>query len=448
MKLSPIGPARPAALLARLIDSPDLVQTVRALPPPTFSALVRHVGVEDAGELVALATTEQLVAAFDEDLFVNERPGQRETFDAGRFVAWLEVLLEAGDEVAARRVAELSPDFVVMALSSVVLVLDNDALLARLGEGGRAARAADKALESCLSEEIDGYLLISRRNEEGWDAALALVLALDRDHRDLLVRVLDRCAEVASGYIDDLEELATVLSAADSLAEDVEAEREERRARRGHVEPRAARSFLALARKPLEESAARDAITRAYFRDLEPAGAPASAASAPGERLAHALGEVGAAPPLALPAASDDDLEADAPLLAAMHVLAERAPEVVTARTSELAYLANVIHVGAAKGDGRFTPAEAAAAALATVELGAALEARERSSTGAGARRRVTAAELAEVLHDVPADVLFRRASAELVGRRLVTASQGFLRSRDELEEALRELQPRGRRER
>ena len=76
----------PTTLLARLIGSPDLARTVRALPLGTFAALVRHVGVEDAGEIVALATTDQLVAAFDEDLFVNTRPGERETFDPRRFV--------------------------------------------------------------------------------------------------------------------------------------------------------------------------------------------------------------------------------------------------------------------------------------------------------------------------------------------------------------------------
>lgn len=71
-----------ASLLSRLIATPDLVRAVQALPGPTFSALVRRIGVEDAGELLALASNEQLVDAFDEDLFRNDRPGERETFDA------------------------------------------------------------------------------------------------------------------------------------------------------------------------------------------------------------------------------------------------------------------------------------------------------------------------------------------------------------------------------
>src|SRR5690606_26877554 len=112
------------------------------------------------------------------------------------------------------------------------------------------AEAADAALERALNEEIDGYLLVARE-EQGWDAALSLVLALDRRDRSLLVRILDRCALLGSRYIDDLDALAELLSEAESLAEDVEAAREQRRAKLGYVEPRAATGFLALARMPL-----------------------------------------------------------------------------------------------------------------------------------------------------------------------------------------------------
>ena len=107
MKTSLLRAPSSTSLLGHLIESPTLVRDVRALPPLTFSKLIQRVGVEDAGELVALATTEQLVSAFDEDLFRNTRPGQREAFDPARFVTWLEVLLEAGEDVAARRFAEL-----------------------------------------------------------------------------------------------------------------------------------------------------------------------------------------------------------------------------------------------------------------------------------------------------------------------------------------------------
>src|SRR5690606_25047755 len=247
------------------------------------AALIRKVGLEDTGELVALATIEQLVHAFDHDLFVNEHAGERESFDVGRFAVWLEILLEAGDDVAADRVAQLDEDFVAHALSGLLLVLQEDELRQRLDEAEvDESRQIDKVLESALTEDLDGYVLIARQSD-GWDAALSLLLALDRTHHALLVRLLDRLARVGSSTLDDLDELSSVLSEGESLAEDVEAAREDRLSRQGYVEPQAARAYLALAAKPLEPAdgaPARDPLTRAYFRELQ-RSQPAAAGAGP-----------------------------------------------------------------------------------------------------------------------------------------------------------------------
>lgn len=410
-------------MLARLIEHPDLVRKVRALPTQAFSGLVRKIGVEDAGEIVALATTDQLVTAFDEDLFVNESPGEREEFDARRFALWLEVLLEAGDDVAARRMAALSEDFVGLAISSIIMVLDYEALLIRMSTGGFAARSADKALESSLTEEIDGYLLVSRM-DEGWDAALSLILALDRDHRSLLVRILDRCSALAQEYVDDLDALATVLSSEESLIEDVEAERDERRSTQGYVEPRAARAFLELARQPLtagDASEERDAITRAYFRDL--GGVSPTATGATGaDRLLELVGAVddGAALSLALPMGSDTAESAESPVdskatfIEAMQLLSEDDAHLFSERMSELGYLANILLAGAQIEGRRFRPSEAAEAAISTVAYGAELEAQAHKAGEADKRKSATAAELCRLLHEWSADRLFRKASSVL----------------------------------
>jgi len=439
MKTSLLRSSTSKTLLTRLIDTPDLVQSVRALPPPAFSTLVRHIGVEDSGEIVALATTEQLVAAFDEDLFSNDRPGEQETFDARRFIVWLEVLLEAGDDVAAARIAELSEDFVIQAISSAVLVLDHDALLARMSDGGDDAEAADKAIESCLSEEIDGYLLISREHD-GWDAMLALIVALDRDHRPLLVRVLDRCADMASGYIDDLDELVNVLSAAESLAEDVEAEREDRRNKQGFVEPRAAKNFLTLARTPITGETAeikRDPVTRAYFRELEPVvlGKVQNAKeAAQTSRLLAAMDDVlPKAPPL-LPGATNEG--EDKPLVAAMRTLSQDEPQAFYERMEEFAFLTNVVVAGASKKGGGKKRAEAGEVGLAQAALGAELEALEKR----GKKRYATLDELRDVLRDCPADVLFRKAVGTLVANDMKKGSKGLLRSAAEFRSARRLL--------
>jgi hypothetical protein len=325
-----IRPTTSTTLLARLIDAPDLVRVVRAMAPSTFSALVRHIGVEDAGEIVALATTEQLVAAFDEDLFV--------------------------------------------------------------------------------------------------------------------VRVLDHCSEATSGYIDDLEDLATVLSAADSLAEDVEAEREERRGKRGYVEPRAARSFLSLARTPTPAGPARaerDPVTRAYFRDLD--RRPAQIGNAPSESqsVAGLLDSVGAfvaaAPPALLARMGGARSPATARFAQAMRLLDDDDPTLFGERMEELSYLVNVLLAGAAIDNGRLRPGDAAEAVLTTVALGAEIETLQRSTAARDPIRRSTPGELLEVLRSWPADLLFRRASGFLVAHGFAQ----FVRSSDDLDAALEQLRSR-----
>ena len=395
-------------LLERLVELPDLPTTVRALPAPAFASLVRKVGIEDAGEIVALATTEQLVTAFDEDLFVGA-PGERETFDARRFLRWLEALRETGEDVAARRLTELSEDFVVHALDALVLVLDHDALRDRMQEDpdDEDADRADDALASALTEEIDGYLLVAR-DPEAWDAILGVVLALDREHRAVLVRLLDRCVRLSSELVDDLAALSEVLTEAASLAEDVEAEREDRRSAAGFVEARAARAFLSLARSGAEP-AERDAGTRAYFRSAskQPVAATGAEAAAEAATVLAWLAEADEAQPKrrtqrALPSSRSF------PIAEALSALSQRASSAFDARMEELAYLANVLIAGAKGPRGRYRPAEAAEAALATVALGAALALVERSSA------QPTVETLAVLFETERADLAFRRASAAL----------------------------------
>lgn len=443
------------SLLSRLIATPDLVRTVRGLPENVFSALVRHVGVEDCGELVALATTEQLVAAFDEDLFANAAPGEREELDPQRFALWLEVLLEAGDEAAARRITELSEDFVVRVFSSLILVLDQDALLTRLREDESGGYAAEKALDSALAEHIEGYLLVARIYE-GWDAVLSLILALDRHHRWLLVLILDRCAALSRDLAWDLDALSEVLSSTESLAEDVEAERDERRARRGFVEARSAKSFLALSRIPIDGSLAaemRDPVTRDYLRLLEPKSdtAPGAAARATEEdSLARTLAALPAGSVLPQQDTSRGPLvsrtgEAERPqwprnVVEGLRGLADASPERFDQRMQELAYLANALLAGAAIDGRRLRPAEASEAALATVALGAELEARPRIAEGASSASPGAGAsvdELRDVLRVHPADLLFRRAASSLA--ECTGSKVAFVRSFDELEELLGE---------
>ncbi|HVV82952.1 MAG TPA: DUF6178 family protein, partial [Kofleriaceae bacterium] len=259
-------------LLARVLDDRELVAAVQELEPRALARLIDPVGLEDAGELIALATTDQLVQVFDEDLWRGDRPGRDEAFDAARFIVWLEVMLEAGAAFTARRVAELPEELVVHALHQQVVVLDLDALAVEVSELGEEGEPIEKALEGCLYHELDAYRVIARRHD-GFDAIVTVLVALDEEHHDTLVRILERCCALSARDVDDAGGLYDLLTSEELLAGDVAADREDRRAREGYVAPSQAAAFLALAAST-ELSAARtqgrDAVTRAYFRELAP----------------------------------------------------------------------------------------------------------------------------------------------------------------------------------
>lgn len=274
LQRAPLGKLSPSRMLSRILDAPELPEMIRAMPPSELHAVIERVGLEDAGELVAFATTEQLASIFDVDLWRNVRPGEEETFDAERFGLWLEVLAEAGDAFVAERLAALPEPFLIFAMHSQMLVLDMDSLtveMAALAEDDEPTfDRIEKALGDGLCEELDNYR-ISARRPENWDAVLSAVLSLDREDHALLERVLRRCAAMSAAYIEDAGGLYEVLTEAESLNEDMAGEREERRSAEGYVEPRAAKNFLVLAASPSATYAERDPVTRAYFRDVEQA---------------------------------------------------------------------------------------------------------------------------------------------------------------------------------
>lgn len=414
-------------LLARILEQPDLPAEVQRLAPPVLGKLIEHVGLEDAGEIVALASTEQLAQVFDEDLWKNERPGQEEQFDAGRFLVWLEVMLEAGDSFAAKRLSELPEDLVTLALHKHVLVLTLEALAAEI-EAADDGDLTEKALGDCLGEELDEYQLIARQHD-GWDNLLTVILALDRDHHPFLQRVLERCAHMAQSHIEDNGGLYEVLTSEEMLAADVAGEREDRRAEMGYVAPQAASSFLKLARvEPDSAAAERDPVTRAYFRGLiktpprqagrgphsEPDSSPPAALAAVSSSnggLAGLLREAGIGAPAEaqrlLPAPAGAPAAATQPLLIrAMQRLAAEDPGRFAERTEELAYLTNVLVAGGSFQKRRFRPIEALHAVVATCSLGLEL-------SMAVPRPRLRKERLETALHilkESSADALFRRA--------------------------------------
>ena len=103
-------------LLMRILERPGLVAAVRELPGAVLGKLIDRIGLEDAGELVALATTAQLERVFDDDLWGADRAGGDETFRPERFALWLRVMMEAGEAALVERLCELPQDLVALAV--------------------------------------------------------------------------------------------------------------------------------------------------------------------------------------------------------------------------------------------------------------------------------------------------------------------------------------------
>lgn len=363
------------ALLDRVLARPDLVALVQALEPPVLRRLVEHVGLEDAGEVVALATTEQLERVLDEDLWRAASAGADEELDPERFGLWLEVLLEAGEEVAIAKLRAMDEDLLALGLSRNVTVIDVDAMAQRMSSGSRDDDddLVEKALESALSIELEEFRVMARVHAH-FDAIAGVLAALDRDDHALLRRLLERCAAATEARAED-EGLYEVLTEAESLAEDVAGARADRREAEGYVAPADARAFLALARQTAPDALLAetkpDPITRAHLRALRPAP-PRPAPSPRVEAFLRELAQGGVLPKRARPLL----LEANA---AARHTAFDRAmaelrahdPVAFGARLAELAYLVNVLVAGAAFDGRAFRPAEAAelAALLCAVGL-------------------------------------------------------------------------------
>jgi len=400
-------------LLTRILEEPGLVAAVRELPGAVLGKLIDRVGLADAGDLVALATTAQLERVFDDDLWRADRAGGDETFRPERFALWLRVMLEAGEDHVVQRLCELPQDLVALAVHRLVLVMDMDVVEEMLRPGDEEAAELAHALDNAAVEEWEEFRLIAR-DPDVWDDVWNALLSLDRDHHDRLRAILEACCEMSTEYISGQGGLYQVLTADEMLDGDVAAARDDRRVAEGFVSPADARAFLELARRGRGDDG-RDAITRAYFRGLQApptlppnvAGPPARGA-ADASDLAALLREAEVISPATerlLPAAAARDSKQDraqlvAPLLEqAMSDLRQRDPERFSERVRELGYLVNVWIAGGAHEGRRPRPVEALELVLKTCEAGM------RAQLGAA----TTAAQALAVLAQTPADALFRR---------------------------------------
>ncbi|HEY6400050.1 MAG TPA: DUF6178 family protein [Blastocatellia bacterium] len=390
-------------LLDRILNTPNLEHVVPQLPPDLLHRVIRACGLEDCGEIVALATPEQLERVFDLDLWRAAKAGLDEQFDADRFGVWLEVLVEAGAAAAARKLAGMDVDLVVAGFAEHTLVYDIGAVTPyETTDGELVTFYADaiSVFDDGLKCDVGGYLLMAKR-ADSWEAIVEVLTSLDAGHPDYFHQVMRGCRALSNSgrEVDGLDDL---LPEGEQVMFDLAADREGRREKQGYVSPAQARAFLQMSRELRLGSDAMppaNPLARAYFRSIDET-TPADAHSASTTSGASGLLTAGSeAPPT--PPAPEDSAEAVAAvfeILLDAGILTQppqtllggsegRAPRLghirarlefaldqdqaaYSARNEELAYLANTLMAGCSIQARPFSAQEASDAAIAICNLG------------------------------------------------------------------------------
>lgn len=103
-------PSRQA--LARLLERPDAAKLVRATPAQPLFLFLKSLGLEDAIELLALCSTEQVQAFLDMDTW------ERDRIVPARFLPWIAALCDLGPQKLAAHIRRLDGELLACFLGS------------------------------------------------------------------------------------------------------------------------------------------------------------------------------------------------------------------------------------------------------------------------------------------------------------------------------------------
>ena len=351
-----------------------LAQLAPRLQPEQLHRVISVYGLEDCVELVAEATPAQLARVFDLDLWRPARPGLDEQFDAERFGMWIEVMVEAGADLAAEKLAQIPLEQLIAGFAQHARVFDIASISPYDTIDGE--RIEPPAAEDELAGEIGGYRLVARRRD-AWPAIVAVLVSLDACNRSRFDELMSALRSLSNSQ-PELDGLDVLLETSDQMMFDSGSERERRRNKMGFASPADARAFLQMSRSVRPGVVPPpNPLARAYFRSidmspgLDEAGARTSGTDADVVAL---LTEAGVAPQPAphglLTGAHDPSSARLAELHRHMRFVFENNQAAYEERHGELAYLANALLAGCSIQARQFTAKEAADAAAAVCNLG------------------------------------------------------------------------------
>ncbi|HXW04219.1 MAG TPA: DUF6178 family protein [Vicinamibacterales bacterium] len=384
-----MGDQSPGRLLERLLATPHLAHLVRQWQPEVLHRVIQYCGLEDCGELVALATPGQLARVFDLDLWHPTAPGLDERFDADRFGTWLQVIVDAGVSGAASTLAEMDVDLVAAALVQHVRVFACAAIAPFVTLDGDLV-SPDQSTGNRLRREVGGYVVSAKRSE-AWDAVTAVLVALAEAHGRRFSQVMRECCRLSNSR-PETDGLDDLLTTGEQALFDLALDREARRDAQGYMAPAQARAFLQVSRRidlRAEGMPPRDQMTRAYFtaieshpsleRDgnspelpnetVEPAPEAVADAAAAVIDLLQDAGVI-ASGPRALIEGSTGSSPRLARVTARLQFARDHDADAYAMRSAELAYLANVIVAGSTIQSRAVAADEATKAAVAVCNLG------------------------------------------------------------------------------
>jgi hypothetical protein len=371
------GPERP--LLERLLDTPYLARAIPRLQPALLHRVIQACGLEDCAEVVALATPEQLAQVFDLDLWRAPKPSLDEELDPDRFGVWLEVLMQAGAEVAAQKLAGIDIGLIATGLAQHLSVYDRAAVSPYATTDGHEVQPAIEPSGGLVCE-IGGYLVKGIR-ASAWETIVELLVHLDAEDPEYSDRLMRGCRRLSNAGFE-IDGLHDLLADREQEMFDLASAREARREEKGYVQPAQARAFLHTARRlHLTDDVAPppSPIVRAYFRGIEwtagvdqPGQSEGAANDVETAAVIDVLRDAGvlAAQPRALLEGPADHASPFNRIQTHMRLASDIDAVAYAKRCDEFSYLANTLIAGCSLQARPFTAREASDAAMAVCNLG------------------------------------------------------------------------------
>jgi hypothetical protein len=132
------------------------------------------VGIRDAGEILSLATPEQLIFFLDQELW---REG---SYDPEQGVEWLSLLLESGNETIGRLVPQLDTELLLLIVMHEVVVA-----------GGLSGLENDEARNAPWDHSFDNLFFITFRSAAHGPVIGRFLSVLHRQHHELYLWLME-----------------------------------------------------------------------------------------------------------------------------------------------------------------------------------------------------------------------------------------------------------------